>query len=201
MGFFSSLIGIDKPTKYGIASNIYSIVKSTINDIGADGLMAGSIVLNDDWTSAFRGGGGSVGSKPKIDVIIRVPLSGLVTVGDLQSFTSKYAKIDQLTMLVITRFAEESQSFSNLDSMFNVSSFVPSGNYVFVARSAQFREAEKKHEKNVIESLLRNPRESHYLLETYKSYGLAKIRERDVEEAGEFAGGVVDSFELPFIVM
>lgn len=198
MGYFSSYIGGSKPTKYLIAGRIAALIMCVKDDIGVSGLIAGSIVLNSDFTVAFRGGGGARDSKYLANVSPKVQLEGFLTDSEIQEIqarntwqlaTKELAIVDRLTYAVITAFEKQSAAFERLEEMFK-----PKGGYVFLGRSAQFREAEKRSDKYGMGKLLGQGVEIHYLMQTYESMGEAKARERN--ESISFVGGVVDSYEV-----
>lgn len=194
MGYFSSYMGGSKPTKYLIAGRVAALIKCVRKDVGVSGLIAGSIVLNSDFTVAFRYGGGTRDSNHRANVSLKVQLEKFLIDSKIQDRNTWLATgdaviVDRLTYAVITEFEKQSSAFECLKEMFK-----PTGKFVFVGKSAQYLEAEKRHDQNEMECLLRQVGAIHYLMETYESMGEAKVRERQV--AGTFVGGIVASFEV-----
>lgn len=191
MSFFSSHVGDSKPTKYLIASRVAALLMCVKDDINVCGLIAGSIVLNTDFTVAFRGG--SCAPNTKHNVCAKVNLKKFFTDDEIQNddiwLTDEALIIDRLAYTVTTEFSKQSRAFANIEKMFK-----RTGNYVFVGKSAQYLNAEKKQDQNQKEALLRQSSEIHYIMETYENMGAAKAREREM--AGTFVGGVVSSYEL-----
>jgi len=195
MGYFSSITGKEKHTKYSIACRIAALIWCTREDIGMNAFLSGSIVLNGDWSVSFRGGGGRAGAKDNINIVVVAKLFELFKEDTLRFFlepnVSRSLIEDRITFAVINEFEKKSNQFSSLSAL-----FPPVGNYVFVGKSAKFRDVERLKNNYLLCQFFKQNSESCYLLESFTSMGLAKVREKEVEASRDFSGGVVDSYEL-----
>lgn len=196
MGYFSSYFGGSKPTKILIAGRIAALIKCVMDDVRVNGLIAGSIVLNSNFTVAFRGGGEAQDTESFANVSLNSELKKTFSSREIQSrgnwLLSDLDEVSRLTSALINEFEKQSPKFARLESKHKPFKLI--GGYVVVGKSAQYREAEKKCDKNEMENLLRKAGKLHYLMETYESMGEAKVRERNIASA--FVGGIVDSYEV-----
>lgn len=201
MGIFSeikSAVGVKrKPTKMIVARRVAALIYGLKREFSTEQIAAGTIVLNKDFTVAFRGRESVV---DYMNILAQVSpkdhLKKILPIRDelsLRQFARYFQGqfVDRLTWAVIEEFEDQSGVFNSLQSIFD-----PIGPYVFLGQSAQFLDACNKEDDEELARLLGQVGKNHVVMETYESIGEAQQRRDQME--GAFSGAVA-AFESHLI--
>ncbi len=151
MGFFSAILGDDRPSKYQTACRVAALILCVKQDIGVRGLITGVVVLNKDSTVAFRGGRNPIKSDRSTEVSVAVQLSKFLTESEIDEpwAMDEDAIVQRLTFSVLDEFSKNSDHFSRFKTM-----FPRTARCVFIGMSAQYLAAKKRNDHSEMARLV-----------------------------------------------